>query len=76
MVLKGNQLTLTQKNGIKLKIVNDLFTKAVLVRGDDKLPLGWYSPRYDVKIPTWTLHLKLQFNNSTQLRTFIYLCAE
>jgi hypothetical protein len=42
-------------------------------RGEDTedARLGWYSPRFDVKVPTWTLFASRSSNLPLELKTLI-----
>ncbi len=40
-----------------------------IFNGDSKLPLGWYSPSYDVKYPTSTIVLKKEIDGTSVIKT-------
>jgi len=52
-------------------IENYLFKHGILVCGDDKKPFAWYSPSFDVKIPTTSLYLKFNLSEVQKLHTTI-----
>lgn len=51
------------------RLEKDKMLELQICKGDEALPLGWYSPSYDVKIPAVTLRLFKSINNSTNLIT-------
>ena len=40
-----------------------------IFQGDEALPLGWYSPSYDVKVPSATLRLSKKIEGSVKIKT-------
>ncbi len=40
-----------------------------IYQGNEELPSGWYSPSYDVKVPTVTLKLSVPINGSIKITT-------
>lgn len=60
-----------QNNGLKIKITSDgIFT---LYQGNEALPRGWISRRYDEKFPTVTAVVKKKVLKKTILKTKIQL---
>ena len=68
--LSGPRLTINVEGGT-LNIVNRLFDCAVLVRGTEDPPFGWYSPSFNVKLPSWSLRLDTTYEDHLRLSTLI-----
>lgn len=68
-----NSLLVYNKNSRTLiaEIKNKYFNNAKIIKGDNNMPLGWYSDSYDFKIATNTLKLSLDFSNEIDLETVI-----
>ena len=58
-------------NGQKLRLYSGLLQQAELVRGDDEIPLGWYSPGFGVRIPTNSLMIRDEFGETKTIVTEI-----
>ena len=54
-----------------VKLSNKLFCSGELVVGDENLPMGWYSPRYDARVPTTTFVVNGKLKGDTKLETII-----
>ena len=58
-------------NGRKLSLYSGLLQQAEVVRGDDKIPFGWYSPGFGVRIPTSSLMIQDEFDETKTIVTEI-----
>lgn len=63
-------------DGLKIRFAGGIcrfeYDKAItleIYHGNEELPLGWYSPSYDVKVPTATLKLSTPINGSIKITT-------
>lgn len=65
-----NELHLSKDNKV-IKLNNELFSKAKLEYGNEALPLGWYSNKYDVMVKTHALHFSVNVVDTTQFITTI-----
>ena len=54
-----------------VKICNRLFHQGKLIYGDEFLPLGWYSPRYDSKVPTTSFVTEMSVEGALEIQTRI-----
>lgn len=52
-------------------LTNDIFHLGRLVKGNDELPLGWYSPRYDCKLATTSFVVEAIIRKELVLKTII-----
>lgn len=57
---------------ITLKSDTSMKANPVLVKGDEQLPLGWVSRRYDVKTPSQSAYWRYEINGNTSIKTEIY----
>ena len=57
--------------GEKVIIENSLFEQGKVIRGDEDLPLGWYSKQYDDIEPTCTFVLRITMNQAKTINTQI-----
>lgn len=68
-----DNILLTNSKKRKIKIKNTYFQKAKLIKGDTFQPLGWYSNKFNNKVPIHTLKLDLSLENNFSMSTNIYL---
>ncbi len=59
-----------------ITIENALIKKGKLVKGDESIPLGWYSEKYDAIEPTTSFSVDFKIDRSFELITEIKICAE
>lgn len=59
------------KNNKRIKLNNELFSNAKLEYGNDILPLGWYSNRYDAMVKTHALYFSVNVVDTTHFTTRI-----
>lgn len=69
--LQGDKLILINKKDKFVVLRNPYFGQAVLYKGDEQIPMGWYSPSYDVLIPTWGLKLDVKCRGTKIFETLI-----
>lgn len=62
-----NTLLLEADGGEKVFIENNLFRYAKLYYGDENIPLGWYSDRFDKKNASYCLLLELKHPQITEI---------
>ena len=57
-------------------IENELVSDGKLIKGDDVLPYGWYSERYDKKIASQSFLSKRTISCDTIIKTRVRICVE
>jgi hypothetical protein len=58
-------------DGKKIEVSNNLFENAKLIKGNEEIPLGWFSHSYDNIQETTSLLLELNINDDTTIETLI-----
>ncbi len=69
-LVKDSALLLTE-DGNCVTLENEYFSRAKLYKGDADLPLGWCSPSFDIKQPTWSLKFQLEIKGKETIVTRI-----
>ena len=67
MVLENGELIIDGR----IRIINPLFNKGRLIKGDMETPLGWYSRCYDSIEPTCSFVVKFTVDGQTEIKTEI-----
>ncbi|MCH8902291.1 MAG: heparinase II/III-family protein, partial [Bacteroidetes bacterium] len=65
------KVVLQLQNGKKVTLENKEFGNLQMFKGNDELPLGWQSTRYDHKEPAITLRLPINLSGSFEMKTII-----
>jgi hypothetical protein len=69
--LKGNQIIATLEDGSCVRISNEKFDKAELIKGDENEPMGWFSESYDNIEESYSLVLNIFIEEDITLTTKI-----
>lgn len=72
IIQKASQTSFRLMNkSTSLFITNSLFKDAEVIEGNEIIPLGWFSPSYDTKIPTNTIYFGTNTKFNKNIKTEI-----
>nr|WP_298792853.1 alginate lyase family protein [uncultured Allomuricauda sp.] len=69
----GNSIKIKHLDA-ELELKNNEFCNAKIFDGDDQVPMGWFSPKYNLKQKTKTICINLEVVKSIELETYISYC--
>ena len=66
---------IAKNNNLTVILSTDKENKIDLYKGDESLPLGWVSRKYDFKTPSYTAVMSKTITGNTKLNTLIKICG-
>lgn len=72
-IVKSSETSFKLVNQYSIILTNSLFRESQIIKGNETIPLGWYSPSYDSKVPTNTIHFSTNTKYNRNIITEIKL---